>query len=252
MISFLDLISSLNRYVGDSLDTSPHLSEAELNTNRFNPDAKAGQDGDPVFMKPGDEHLSKRLWHANKFNIVASDRIPLNRTLKDVRKPVCKKKFDHLDIQDLPSASVVIVFHNEAWSTLMRTIWSVIDRSPSNLLEEIILVDDSSNRTFLAKDLDRAVQVLPVTTRIIRMQERVGLIKARLAGAVKAKGQVLVFLDAHCETTQGWLEPLLLRVSESRSTVICPVIDIINDDTFAYTRSFSLHWGAFNWELHFR
>jgi hypothetical protein len=30
------------------------------------------------------------------------------------------------------------------------------------------------------------------------------------------------------------------------------VIDIINDDTFAYVRSFELHWGAFNWELHFR
>ena len=30
------------------------------------------------------------------------------------------------------------------------------------------------------------------------------------------------------------------------------MIDIINDDTFQYTKSFTLHWGAFNWELHFR
>ena len=34
--------------------------------------------------------------------------------------------------------------------------------------------------------------------------------------------------------------------------MVCPVIDIINDDTFAYTRSFDLHWGGFNWQLHFR
>jgi hypothetical protein len=33
---------------------------------------------------------------------------------------------------------------------------------------------------------------------------------------------------------------------------VCPVIDIISDDSFAYVRSFELHWGAFNWELHFR
>jgi len=33
---------------------------------------------------------------------------------------------------------------------------------------------------------------------------------------------------------------------------VCPVIDIINDDTFQYQKSFSLHWGAFNWEMHFR
>ena len=44
----------------------------------------------------------------------------------------------------LPSASVVICFFNEAFSALLRTIHSVLDRTPAYLLHEIILVDDHS------------------------------------------------------------------------------------------------------------
>jgi len=48
----------------------------------------------------------------------------------------------------LPSASVVIAFHNEGWSPLLRTVHSVLLRSPAHLLKEIILVDDASDKGF--------------------------------------------------------------------------------------------------------
>ncbi|TMW42320.1 hypothetical protein DOY81_012599, partial [Sarcophaga bullata] len=39
---------------------------------------------------------------------------------------------------------------------------------------------------------------------VVRLKNRLGLIRARLAGARVATGDVLIFLDAHCEA-QYWL-----------------------------------------------
>ena len=64
-------------------------------------------------------------------------------------------------------------------------------------------------------------------------------------------GEVLVFLDSHCEVNVLWLQPLLAAIWEDRRTVVCPVIDIISADTLAYSSSPVVR-GGFNWGLHFK
>ncbi|KAI5642083.1 glycosyl transferase family 2 domain-containing protein [Phthorimaea operculella] len=157
----------------------------------------------------------------NHFNLLASDMISLNRSLVDVRFEKCKsKKYPDL----LPTTSVVIVFHNEAWSTLIRTIWSTINRSPRPLLKEIILVDDASEKDHLGKKLEDYIKTLPVSTRLFRTENRSGLIRARLLGAKHVTGDVITFLDAHCECTEDYMStlPVSTRLfrTENRSGLI--------------------------------
>ncbi|XP_009952355.1 PREDICTED: polypeptide N-acetylgalactosaminyltransferase 13-like [Leptosomus discolor] len=172
-----------------------------------------GEMGKAVLIPKDDQEKMKELFKINQFNLMASDLIALNRSLPDVRLDGCKTK---VYPNELPNTSVVIVFHNEAWSTLLRTVYSVINRSPHRLLSEIILVDDASEREFLKASLENYVKNLEVSIKIIRMEQRSGLIRARLRGAAASKGQVITFLDAHCECTLGWLEPLLARIKEDR------------------------------------
>ncbi|UYV69445.1 gly-5 [Cordylochernes scorpioides] len=105
----------------------------------------------------------------------------------------------------------------------------------------------------LGRPLEEYVEKLP-NVRLIRTGSREGLIRARLRGAAEAKGPVLTFLDSHCECTTGWLEPLLDRIARRPSTVVCPVIDVLHDDTLEYVHRsphLALSVGGFDWNLQF-
>lgn len=46
-----------------------------------------GEQGQAYQLTPEDEKLKDALYKTNGFNALVSDRIPLNRTLKDIRHP---------------------------------------------------------------------------------------------------------------------------------------------------------------------
>lgn len=89
---------------------------------------------------------------------------------------------------------------------------------------------------------------------IVRLQKREGLIRARSAGAEVATGDVIVFLDSHCECNVGWLEPMLGRIHQDRKIVVCPVIDNISWKTLDYSwgQGDVGNRGGFNWGLIFK
>ncbi|XP_022621480.1 polypeptide N-acetylgalactosaminyltransferase 11 isoform X2 [Seriola dumerili] len=202
-----------------------------------------------MIFNEADQVVRDTGYHRHAFNVLISTRLGYHRELPDTRDSQCRDKVYPLV---LPSASVVICFFNEAFSALLRTVHSVLDRTPAYLLHEIILVDDHSELEELKDDLDRYVrEELQGKVKLVRNQRREGLIRGRMIGASHATGEVLVFLDSHCEVNQAWLQPLLAPIQEERRTVVCPVIDIISADTLAYSPS-PIVRGGFNWGLHFK
>ncbi|XP_036175608.1 polypeptide N-acetylgalactosaminyltransferase 3 isoform X2 [Myotis myotis] len=188
------------------------------------------------------------------FNAFASDRISLHRDLgPDTRPPECiEQKFKRCP--PLPTTSVIIVFHNEAWSTLLRTVHSVLYSTPAILLKEIILVDDASVAEYLHDKLEEYIKQFPIV-KIVRQRERKGLITARLLGATVATAETLTFLDAHCECFYGWLEPLLARIAENYTAVVSPDIASIDMNTFEFNKpspyGSNHNRGNFDWSLSF-
>ncbi|KAG7509893.1 polypeptide N-acetylgalactosaminyltransferase 16 [Solea senegalensis] len=190
-------------------------------------------------LKPGDDPYKE---HA--FNLQESDRLGSERAIRDTRHYRCASlSYD----ADLPSTSVIITFHNEARSTLLRTIKSVLMRSPPSLIQEIILIDDFSSDPDDCQLLSQIPKV-----HCLRNSRREGLIRSRVRGATTASAAILTFLDSHCEVNADWLQPMIQRVKEDHTRVVSPIIDVISLDNFAYLAASADLRGGFDWSLHFK
>lgn len=65
----------------------------------------------------------------------------------------------------------------------------------------------------------------------------VGLMRSRVRGADEAKGDVLTFLDSHCECNKNWLEPLLQRIKEVFKNCVHPIVHVVTVLVLGHIRS---------------
>jgi polypeptide N-acetylgalactosaminyltransferase len=207
-----------------------------------------GQNGASVMHGEDQKALVSKRKKENNFDTIACEQIPLDRAVKDLRHQDCDVvQYD----QDLPKVSIIVIFYNEAPCALLRTIVSILIRTQIELIEEIIIVDDHSDIATNGAPLHSFIEDLfPPIVKLTRNEKRLGLIKARMAGSDKAKGDVILFLDSHCEVGPGWLEPLLQRIKDDDRNVVMPSHDIIHEDGFEFFGSTSIdNQGVFNWGL---
>ncbi|XP_071802747.1 N-acetylgalactosaminyltransferase 7-like isoform X1 [Asterias amurensis] len=239
----------LPAHQGASLKNIPGNYEPDIPPPRDGP----GENGVPVRTGPGEKEAVERGIREYGFNQYVSDKISLDRNIPDLRNAQCK--YWHYP-EKLPTTSVIIVFHNEGWSTLLRTVHSVFNRSPPQLLHEIILVDDASTKEHVKKKLDDYALSARFSgkLKIVRNEKREGLIRTRINGAKAATGDVLLWLDAHCEVGINWLAPLLTPIALNRTTAVCPVIDVIDNQNYkVYPQGTGdQDRGGFDWSLYWK
>jgi len=132
-----------------------------------------GDDGVAVHLKGSAKARGDKIYKKIALNEELSEQLSYNRTVGDHRNPLClHQQYD--DPSTLPTASVVIIFFNEPYSVLIRTVHSTLNTCNHKALKEIILVDDGSDNAELAGKLDHYVRTRTPNGKvtILRLKNR--------------------------------------------------------------------------------
>nr|XP_046203270.1 polypeptide N-acetylgalactosaminyltransferase 18-like isoform X1 [Oncorhynchus gorbuscha] len=200
-------------------------------------------------LGPESRRVALKKFQYYGYNGYLSDRLSLTRPIPDLRPDGCRNMSYP---SNLPQVSIIFIFVNEALSVILRSIHTAMNRTPSHLLKEIILVDDNSNNAELKENLQHFVKETnsqrPDFIKLVRHDKQEGLIRSRVSGWRAASAPVVALFDAHVEFNIGWAEPILLRIKEDRTRIISPSFDNIKYDTFEI-EEYPLSAQGFDWEL---
>mmetsp|Transcript_72514 Transcript_72514/g.172898 ORF Transcript_72514/g.172898 Transcript_72514/m.172898 type:complete len:761 (+) Transcript_72514:90-2372(+) len=112
-----------------------------------------------------------------------------------------------------------------------KTVESIHKMTPSEVLHEIVVVDDGSNpplsETHLTPEIQQKFKV-----KIFRHEQTVGLIGAKKTGGDGATGDILVFLDCHVAPQKDWHIDILGLIAENYRRMVIPAITALDIDTW--------------------
>mmetsp|Transcript_163683 Transcript_163683/g.524921 ORF Transcript_163683/g.524921 Transcript_163683/m.524921 type:complete len:754 (-) Transcript_163683:112-2373(-) len=117
----------------------------------------------------------------------------------------------------------------------LNTVERFCDRTPEDVLAEIIVVDDGSNpplAQLFAEDKRRLDQREKCKLKIVRHEMTIGLMAAKLTGGKVATGDAIAFFDCHCSPNEGWHKEILQQISANPRRMVVPAITDLDMDFF--------------------
>lgn len=202
-----------------------------------------GADGGRVKVPQNDENYKTLREKHLKYEVnnFLSEMVGLKRIQPDRRPEVCKT-IEYPS--DLSPVSIIITFRDEPATTLLRTVYCILETTPARLIEEIILIDDGSVDLELLATVK--VHVANVEKlKVLRNEKSVGLMKARQRGILAAKADYFIVLDGHVEVTPGWLEPVLYRLREQPKSLLTSHIGVVRCEDFGFFVAKHEEWFLF-------
>jgi len=156
----------------------------------------------------------------------------------------------------LPQISVVLPCAAEG-QFAVKTARKIVERTPSEYLREVIVVDDGSEPPIAdAFDEDGADEEWRRTSKIrmLRHESTQGLMNAKQTGGDAALGDIYVFFDCHVSPQPNWHREIVQLISENPKRMVVPSITDLDIDTWeeksdslVNTKCY-LTWDAdFNW-----
>ncbi len=135
--------------------------------------------------------------------------------------------------------SIIITALNEPY--LLKTIADILDKTPDEILDEIIVVDDCSTDPVI---------ISHSKVRVIRNETRLGLIRSRNIATHTAISKYIISIDAHCKVGTGWTDEIIAILESDYRTIVIPVTSGLNPDTWEATGAIAVRT-IWDWNLDF-
>lgn len=148
----------------------------------------------------------------------------------------------------LKTISIVLASFNEH-KYIQRTLESIVNATHPHVLEEIIIVDDASDPPMVTAY--NTVQFPPPLVKVIRHENREGLIRSKKEGGDAALGSIIVFLDAHVRPDPGWAIPIIRHINTNYKRVVVPTIPMLDGESWKVNRHAVGIKMMFDWDLGF-